>query len=187
MSQPPDTDPLRGVPPELRAQIEAAAAGEPEPADAWADPVGGGAAAAVEHAPDYEVLFPDVSITLRGESVTVREYSFVEGLQAASLARGLLRDLGDLFLDADQSEPDLGDIEAVMGAHAGVVVELIALATDRPAEWVGALPDADGQRLLLTWWAVHRDFFGRRLAARAVSRRRTTGDATAASAPRSRS
>lgn len=113
-----------------------------------------------------EVLIPDHSLTLSdGEAVTVHEYSFMEGLRVDALAGGLIKPLQDLFLTSrDEGEGlRLQDLAAVFGADPVIMAELLAMACDRRPEWVKALPDQDGQLLMLAWWNVNRSFFVRRL------------------------
>jgi hypothetical protein len=125
--------------------------------------------------PDHEVLFPDREIRIQGEDLTVREYTFKEGLRIGTDYRCLLADLAGLFLPvgaASAATVEIADLQAVLGNHGEAILDLVGLSIGRPAAWVGDLSDADGQALLLTWWTCNRDFFGRRLAAAAIGRRR---------------
>lgn len=133
-------------------------------------------------APDHEILFPDREIEIEGVKVTIREYTFAEGLKIAYSHRALLADLAGLFLPSPSgggvggeggylaASVELADLQAVLGANADKVLDLVALATGRSVEWIAELSDVDGQELLLTWWTCNKAFFGRRLAAAAVSR-----------------
>lgn len=117
-------------------------------------------------ASELEILVPDHTLTLSdGESVTVHEYSFMEGLRVDALAGGLIKPLQDLFLASrdDGVGLRLQDLAAVFGAEPMLMAELLAMACDREPEWVQALPDQDGQLLMLAWWNVNQGFFVRRL------------------------
>jgi len=135
--------------------------------------------------PDHEVLFPERTLTIGGEPVTVREYSFAEGLRIAASHRALLADLAGLFLprEGQAADVDLADLQAVLGARVEQVLDLIAMATGREVAWLAALSDSNGQDLLLTWWAVNLAFFTRRLAAAAVGRQVRATAVSADSSP----
>lgn len=129
-------------------------------------------------AEDLAVLFPDLDLEVRdpdsGEPValTVREYRFLEGLQVAGAAAGLIAAL----VSAVQGDGDVSEhhLAAVLAEHAETWLACIARATGRDPAWLARLSDADGQALSAALWQVNQGFFGRRLVA-SLARRQKDG------------
>ena len=113
---------------------------------------------------------PERTVTVDGKKVTVRELTFLQGLTLSPVLQGLIQDLDGLF-DTGEDTPDLDAVVAVCGRHQAAFVEAMAVATEKPVDWFAALPDADGEALLLTFWTVNRSFFTRRLVRRRALRR----------------
>jgi hypothetical protein len=111
-------------------------------------------------ADDLAVLAPDAEITLAGEAVTVREYTFGEQLRHGALLTELTEAMRPAFA---LKEGDVGALFDALAAHHEALLAAIALAVDRAAEWVAALSGEDGETLMLTWWRVNQGFFVRRL------------------------
>ncbi len=130
---------------------------------------------------DLEILHPERELEINGETVTVREFGFVEGARLGALAKPVIDELADLMNDPE-GDIDLGALGEIMARHSDAMVQLMARAVDREPAWVESLSDADGQRLLLTFWQVNSDFFMRRLVMQAVSRQSLMPD-SAASTP----
>lgn len=110
---------------------------------------------------DAEILFPDQTLEVGGEQVTVREFRFLEGARAAVIARDLLADLGQLVQQEQDLQPE--DIDAIIGQHGEAWAQLLAMSIDRDPEWVANLSDEDGQELSMLFWDVNGPFFVRRL------------------------
>lgn len=119
---------------------------------------------------DPALLFDEQTLEIAGERIVVREYRYLQGLRAAAIARPLLEGLRALIEDLAGPEALAPEaLDALIGEHHETWLALIALCIDRPVEWVAALPDAEGQRLGLAFWAANAGFFMRRLVvARAV-------------------
>ena len=100
-----------------------------------------------------------------GREITVREYrAFLEGLKVDAIAAGLEGDLAAALSGKHQADADtLLVLAGVFGRHPETLAELLAMATDLDAEAIKALPDADGQTLLITWWGLNASFFMRRI------------------------
>ncbi len=109
-----------------------------------------------------------------GRTVTVREYrAFFEGLKVDAIAAGFEADLAAALDGMQPTEPGaLLQLGAVFGAHPGVLIELLAMATDLEHEDIQCLPDADGQTLLVTWWGLNANFFMRRVVLAMAAQRR---------------
>lgn len=111
-----------------------------------------------------DILLPDKTLEIDGERITVREYSFLQGLDIADFAWPLIDELRLLFIDLQPGEElPLSALAATFGRHREIFVRLLSLSTDKPEAWVTALGDENGQRLYLTWWTVNAHFFVRRL------------------------
>lgn len=125
---------------------------------------------------ELEIMLPDVTLTLAGESVTVAEYSFVQGMQVQAMAKPLLDGMAKIFLDnldsADQpADQILNRLGELFGQHPDLMVRLLSMSVGKSEPWIDRLSDGDGQTLLLTWWVVNKDFFARRLTTTLVGRR----------------
>lgn len=136
---------------------------------------------------DLDVLLPDRDITLRGEPVTVREFSFVQGLKAEPLVRPMINDLQTLFAAEAGEDVEFSRLAEIFGRHADAFLRLVSLCVDRPVEWIEQLSDEDGQLLTMTFWTVNARFFTRRLVMRELTSlvRREVNVSAAASAPSS--
>lgn len=116
-----------------------------------------------EKVSELDILFPDREITVAGQAITVRELRFAEQLQHHYLLELLAAQL------ATTEPTELAGAESVNRIYdllAGCwedVVALVAICCDRDTAWVLALPPADGENLLLTWWGVNSGFFIRRV------------------------
>jgi hypothetical protein len=113
-----------------------------------------------DNANDLEVLFPDETLNIAGEQVEVREFRYLQGLQALPLARPILVGLGELL--QDQTLDPLA-LEALIAEHQDAWLALIAISTGRPVAWIQGLRDGEGMRLSLAFWRVNAGFFMRRL------------------------
>ena len=143
---------------------------------------------------ELEALFPDREVRVRdpdtGEdiAVTVREYRYLEGLEAAVEAAPLLAALAEGYgPDGRGDGPAAAAIEAAMARHAAVWLRLLARATGREADWLARLSAADGDVVGNAMWSVNVRFFIARvvalLAARRAKRSPSPGSSTPSSAP----
>lgn len=143
-------------------------------------------------AAELEVLFPDVDLEVddpeTGEKValTLREFRFLEALEAQVVARPLIEALADAF--GSEGGLDAAAIDAALGAHAGLWLELIGRACERrddaanegdrsvprrvEAAWLAGLADRDGDALSDAMWSANGGFFTRRVVAEEAARKR---------------
>lgn len=114
---------------------------------------------------ELEILAPGVTITLDGDEITVREYTFGEQLRHGELLSALVETLRPILprLTAPGGAEVCVELLDALNAHGDKVLAAMALSIDRPPEWVASLKGADGEALALTWWRVNRGFFERRL------------------------
>ncbi|MGH8080925.1 MAG: DUF6631 family protein [Lysobacter sp.] len=111
-------------------------------------------------ADDLSILQPSRTLPLGDRAVTVRELGFFESLRLHESIAALV---GDLVRLTDDGNVDLGRLHRVCALHPDATVELLAQASDQSVEFVHSLNAANGDLLLLTFWAVNADFFLQRL------------------------
>lgn len=121
-------------------------------------------------ASDEQVLFPEYVITIGGEDVTVREFTFMEGIRFGRRVEPLIVGMEYAALDNQTGLEMLG---GMLVDHEELMLELMATACDRDVDYVAGLSDSDGHELMMTFWAVNRRFFLRRLAMRQMGQRKT--------------
>ena len=130
---------------------------------------------------DLTVLQPNRTLPIGGCSVTVREIGFFESLRLHAEIAALVADLVE---QTDDGNVDLTRLHRVCATHPTATITLLAQACDQPVEWVQSLPGAQGDLLLLTFWAVNADFFLQRvLAALELRRAEPTAIGPASSPP----
>lgn len=128
---------------------------------------------------DLAILHPEQAIALRGRTVLVREYGYIEGLRLHAGIRLLLDALYARFSAA--GDPPSGfEVRELFAEHAVTVQWLIGQAITaypetndalevfsqevaRNAQWVATLNDVEGDALLTLWWGVNGGFFSRRM------------------------
>ncbi|RRQ20702.1 DUF6631 family protein [Thiohalobacter thiocyanaticus] len=116
---------------------------------------------------DVSVLFPDETLELSGEQVTVREFRFTEGIRAAQIAQPILGALRSLI---DQDKITTEALDSIIADHVDVWTQLISMSTNLTEERITSLSDKDGVALSLAFWRVNGPFFTRRLVLAASAR-----------------
>lgn len=104
------------------------------------------------------VIKPDVTITVAGREVTVREYGFFEGLEVAHKAQDFIRELHQLAADGRLT---YARIRRLFGPYRDLICAIAAKAADVEPEWVRSLessPD-EAELFLDTWYGVNASFF----------------------------
>ena len=145
-------------------------------------------------AAELAALFSDERVRVadpdsgRAVALTVREFRFLEGLQAAALARPLIEDMAAETADgADPDAPPTLAFVDLLGKHAGLWLDLTARACGREAAWLARLGDADGLALRDAMWSANGAFFLRRYVTLVKARRLATGSLFGSSASSTRS
>ncbi|CDM42385.1 DUF6631 family protein [Ectopseudomonas oleovorans] len=132
-----------------------------------------------------EVLFPDRPLTVGGRDLVVRELGFEEQMHN----NHLLKPIADAFCQIPPqvlASPDsINQVLDLLAAHWDNVRELVAISCGQPLKWVKALPPADGEALVLTWWTANQGFFVRRLWRPALLAQARKAPAGAESSPAS--
>lgn len=106
---------------------------------------------------NLEVLMPNREITLAGETITVREYSFKDALtigneidQFVALIVAEMNSTNKLSIE----QADLIIINNLELVHS-----LISTSIQKPVTWIEALSYENGLQLLDWWWVVNSVFF----------------------------
>lgn len=122
---------------------------------------------AAADADDLSILFPTREATIAGRAVTVRELTFPQSMALNARMAPVIEALLPHYLGEGIDSDTVMD---VLSAQPDVALELLALSTGQPVEWLAALPESEGMQLLLLCVAVHVPFFGRRLEMRHQAR-----------------
>lgn len=114
-------------------------------------------------ADDLAVLHPHQTLTVMDNtgaqhSVTVREYSFIEGIALQQKVQPLLDDL-ELLLASGM--PDFRDIKKTLVTHGQLVIELVTHAADLPNDFLNNVSYAEGDKIMAAWWAANGPFYMR--------------------------
>ncbi len=101
---------------------------------------------------------PDVTLTIAGRTVTIREYGFFEGLAVAHKAQPLI---AAMFAMCQDGNLQYSRIRRLFGVHQDLVIEISAQAADVESEWVRGLEKnpSDAEIFLDSWFAVNSSFF----------------------------
>lgn len=110
---------------------------------------------------DLAVLKPEVTLTVAGRKVTVREYGFWEGLEVAHRGAAFIADMLAMCADGTLR---YAAVRRLFGVHQEIVQEIAAQAADVEREWVAGLKGAEAERFLSTWFTVNASFFVREAA-----------------------
>lgn len=160
---------------------------KPEPINAPKATAAEGTDSTQQHADDLAILHPDGRVQLRGRTVLMREYGYIEGLQLQAGIKPLLEGLYAIFAKAD-TPPSALAVRNVFADHATTLQWLMAQAiTAYPSDpealpmfteaianaaaWVATLNDIEGDALLSVWWGVNAGFFTRRFRERLLAER----------------
>lgn len=110
-----------------------------------------------EQSNDLEVLIPNREITLAGEIITVREYSFKDALTIGN-------DI-DQFVALIVNEMNgtnkitIEQADTIIFNNLELVYSLISTSIQKPISFIEALSYENGLQLLDWWWVVNSGFF----------------------------
>lgn len=113
---------------------------------------------------EADILFPERDLVINGKTITVREFTYLQSLQAASEAKSFIAALSDLVND-ETTMIDLAALDGVANDHSDCWIALLAKASSKDADWVAGLNDADGNLLAMAFWEINGPFLWRRVAA----------------------
>lgn len=110
-----------------------------------------------EESNDLAVLMPNREITLAGETITVREYSFKDALtigreidQFAALIVNEMNGTNKITIE---------QADAIIFNNLELVYSLISTSIQKPISFIEALSYENGLQLLDWWWVVNSGFF----------------------------
>ena len=130
------------------------------------------------------VLHPEGAIELRGRTVEVREYGYIEGLKVQATCQAFLDGLYALVARTE-APPSADLMRRLLKNHAITLQWLMAQAITPVnddlqafadavrdnARWIETLNDIEGDALTTLWWGVNQGFFTRRLRELTVAAR----------------
>lgn len=161
---------------------------KPEPGQASA-PSG---ADASRTARELQTLHPTATMKLRGRTLKVREYGYIEGLHVQAAAQPFLDMLYHL-VDRASAPPPAAAVRKVFALNAQAMKFMIGQAITpendedpqafleamhKNAAWVGRLNDVEGDALTAVWWGVNGGFFTRRIRELALAAREAAATAS---------
>lgn len=103
------------------------------------------------------VLMPNREITLAGETITVREYSFKDALTIGNEIDQFVA-----LIVAEMNSTNTLSIEQadlIIINNLELVYSLISTSIQKPITWIEALSYENGLQLLDWWWVVNSGFF----------------------------
>ncbi|ULU26592.1 DUF6631 family protein [Dyella terrae] len=106
---------------------------------------------------DISVIHSKRQVPIAGQTVVVAEYEFEESLELRPLTNLIVQALYQAFKMKETLDAD--EVLDVLAPHADVVATLVARAAHVDEAWVRKLGALDTENIVLTWWAVNRDFF----------------------------
>jgi hypothetical protein len=110
-----------------------------------------------EESNDLNALMPNREITLGGEIITVREYSFKDALTIGNEI--------DQFVALIVNEMNgtnkitIEQVDSIIMNNLELVYSLISTSIQKPISFIEALSYEDGLQLLDWWWVVNSRFF----------------------------
>lgn len=110
---------------------------------------------------ELEIINAMRSVTLQGETIEVKEFSFRQEMEVSQYTAGIVNDLRDVLIG--QENPDMLDIEIVFCKHPESYLKLLSMSTGKPVDWIGNLKGREGYGLFMAFWAVNAHFFTQRM------------------------
>lgn len=121
---------------------------------------------------ELDALFPEWTIPVKGEQVTVNELGFAASLRLAMFVAPIVKAIEEHVL-ASNEVPGYDVIVGILGEHWNATLTLVQETTGRSAVWFDDLSATDGELLLMTFWNRNAGFFYQR-ATNAVAVKRET-------------
>lgn len=115
--------------------------------------------------PDEVIISPASEIVIKGESITVNEINYMQGLKLHHVLQPVLDDIAEQFTEENT---DFNAMAAVFADHIDVINKMILVATGKDERLFENLGDEEGQYLLMTFWMVNSHFFTRRIVGKAM-------------------
>lgn len=138
-----------------------------ERSSAGASPGGSGSGAEAGNE-ELEIPMGEGQVKVADRQLSVREYTFAEGLFIQAAARGFMEDLYGVFKPGS-TVPSFEQVSEICARNADVILDLMAKSANVERSWVESLSEAEGELLMLAWWRVNSGFFIRRVLRRAIA------------------
>ena len=106
--------------------------------------MGPGKPEAIQAAEELEILSPDRAISIGGESLVIRELSYLQAIRFGTRARPLIESLACAIIGNEID--DKAFLEAVED-HAEIFLEMICLCTGRKAEDFDGISEEEGEKI----------------------------------------
>jgi len=127
------------------------------------------------------ILFDEQVLLIGGQTVSVKEISFIDGMKVAGLIEPMIDQLADDLLKTSDGGLGLSLLEKVFADYVDTFKALIVMCSNiESAEFIDGLGDEDGQQLLLIFWTVNSRFFISRLQRRSLEKSRAMMEETKA-------
>lgn len=120
---------------------------------------------------DLSVLFPNQTVFIQGQNITVNEYPFVQWLQ--------LRQQYSAFIDkftalmSNQDDVLVDDVLMFFEDEFSDVQGLILASINQSSDFLNTVSASEMESLMLTWWQVNKHFFIRSMV-RAMRKNQNT-------------
>lgn len=118
---------------------------------------------------DLQILSPDVTRTIGGKTITIREYDFITGLEVRAVGKEFFNSVYEYVTNG--TIPSYEQMMQIFVQHRNLLPPMIALAADVDVEWVRSLNDDDGTSLLAAWWIANGPFVYRKVMERLTAER----------------
>lgn len=109
-------------------------------------------------AEDLAMIFPESTITIAGETVTIIEYPFISWLQLKAQHKSFLEELAKLVGESAQGLV-LDEVLEFFEDHFNEVQYLLAASIEKPVDFFDGLRAAEIDQLMVAWWNVNQHFF----------------------------
>lgn len=110
-----------------------------------------------EESNDLATLMPNREITLAGETITVREYSFKDALTIGNDINQFVALIVNEMNGTNKITIEQAD--AIFINNFELVNSLISVSINKPISFIESLGYEDGIQLLDWWWVVNSHFF----------------------------
>lgn len=110
-----------------------------------------------EESNDLATLMPNREITLAGETIMVREYSFKDALTIGNEIDQFVALIVAEMNSTNKLSIEQADLIIINNLE--LVYSLISTSIQKPITWIEALSYEDGLQLLDWWWVVNSGFF----------------------------
>ena len=120
---------------------------------------------------DLSVLFPNQTVFIQGQNITVNEYPFVQWLQLRQQYSAFIEKFTALISTQDDVLVD--DVLMFFEDEFADVQGLILASIGQSADFLAKVSASEMEALMLTWWQVNKHFFLRSMV-RAMRKNQNT-------------